>query len=83
MNMVERVEYSLTETRPTNMKTETRNYRVIPEGTRGFTVKVTGAYATDQEWRNAAKAVCGAKAACVDASFQAERVIRLFPWWMQ
>lgn len=62
------------------MTTETRKYRVIPHGTRGQTVTVTGSYVTDQAWRNAAARAAGTE---VDTSFDAEQVIRLFPWWMQ
>lgn len=62
------------------MKTETRKYRVIPAGTRGRTVTVTGSYGSDQAWRDAAAKLAGAQ---VDTSFDAEQVIRLFPWWMQ
>jgi hypothetical protein len=61
--------------------TETRKYRVIPAGTRGKTVAVTGSFASDQAWREEAARVAGE--AGIDASFDAERVIRLFPWWTQ
>lgn len=62
-------------------KTETRKYRVIPQGSRGVTVAVTGAHATDQAWREAARDQAGHPD--LDAAFDAERVIRLFPWWTQ
>ncbi len=59
---------------------ETRKYRVIAEGTRGKTVTVVGDFGSDQAWRDEAARLSGVK---VDASYDAERVIRLFPWWMQ
>lgn len=60
---------------------ETRKYRVIPEGSRGITVTVTGSYRNDNEWRAAARDQAGHPE--VDPSFEAEQVFRLFPWWTE
>lgn len=65
----------------TTNPTETRTYRVIPEGSRGVTVTVTGSYQSADEWRAAARDQSGHTE--VDASFEAERVIRTFAWWLQ
>ncbi len=60
--------------------TTSRKYRVTPVGSRGIMVVVRGAYSTDQAWRDAAAVVTGVD---VDTSFDAERVVRLFPWWVR
>ncbi len=63
------------------MSMETRKYRVIPTGSRGVTVAIRGTFPSDQAWREAAAVKAGFPG--VDATFAAERVIRLFPWWAQ
>ncbi len=67
----------------TTTTTETRKYRVIAPGTKGVTVALSGSFASEQAWREAARDAAGPDAQCLSATHGEERVIRLFPWWTQ